>query len=100
MPAVRSWHQRYKGKGLVVILNHAPEFAFEKNVSNVRAALARHKITFPVVMDNDHTNWRAFGNRYWPTKYLIGKKGIIRFKRIGEGHYEATEAMIQKLLVE
>ncbi len=84
----------------MIIGNHAPEFGFEKSEANLRGAVARHQVAYPVVMDNDHANWRAFGNRFWPTKYLIDKKGMVRFKTIGEGNHERTEAMIQKLLRE
>ncbi len=97
---MRSWHERYKEKGLVVIGNHAPEFGFEKDVDNVKKAIVKLNVPYPVVMDNDFTNWNAYGNRFWPTKYLIGKKGIVRFKTIGEGNYKATEAEIKKLLAE
>ncbi len=97
---MRSWHERYKEKGLVVIGNHAPEFGYEKIRKNLEKAMARLRVTFPVVMDNDFSAWRAYGNRYWPTKYLIDKKGVIRFKTIGEGNHAATERMILKLLAE
>ena len=69
-------------------------------MNNVKEALVKLNVPYPVVMDNDFTNWRAYNNRYWPTKYLIDKKGIVRFKTIGEGNYEATEAEIKKLLAE
>lgn len=100
IPHVRSWHEQYKNKGLIVIGNHAPEFSFEKSEQNVKTTIARLNVPFPVVMDNDFTNWHAFMNRYWPTKYLIDKKGVIRLKVIGEGSYEQTENMIQRLLAE
>ena len=97
---LRSWHERFKDEGLVVIGNHAPEFGFEKSEKNVREALDRFRIGYPVVMDNDFANWKAYGNRYWPTKYLIDKKGVVRFFNIGEGNHERTEAMIRRLLAE
>ncbi|MDP6279008.1 MAG: redoxin domain-containing protein [Nitrospinota bacterium] len=100
MPVIRSWHERFKEKGLVVIGNHAPEFDFEKEVANVKKSLVRLNVPYPVVMDNDHANWRAFHNRYWPTKYLIDKKGVVRFKTIGEGNHQTTEKMIKTLLAE
>lgn len=83
-----------------MIGNHAPEFASERSEKNLREALARRGIAYPVVMDNDSVNWKAYGNRYWPTKYLIDKKGVIRFFSIGEGGHERTEAMILRLLAE
>lgn len=100
IPALRSWHERYGDKGLVVIGNHAPEFGFEKSRANVEKAIAKLGIAYPVVMDNGFVNWNAYGNRYWPTKYLIDKKGTVRFKAIGEGGHERAEAMIKKLLAE
>ena len=84
----------------MVIGNHAPEFAFEKSEENVRKSLTRLNVPFAVVMDNDFQNWNAYRNRYWPTKYLIDKKGVVRFKTIGEGNYERTEAVIKTLLAE
>ncbi len=100
IPTLRSWHERYKEKGLVVIGNHAPEFGFEKSKANVESAMTKLGITYPVVMDNEFTNWNAYRNRYWPTKYLIDKKGVVRFTTIGEGNHARTEAMIMKLLAE
>jgi len=69
-------------------------------VSNVKKAIARLNVPYPVVMDNDHVNWRAFNNRFWPTVYLIGKKGIVRYKTIGEGNHARTEETIKTLLAE
>ncbi len=66
----------------------------------MKTAIALFNVPFPVVMDNDFTNWRACMNRYWPTKYLIDKKGVIRLKVIGEGSYKKTDNMIQRLLAE
>ncbi len=100
IPTLRSWHERYEDKGLVVIGNHAPEFNFDKKKANVEEAMAKLGIKYRVVMDNEFTNWDAFQNRFWPTKYLIDKKGIVRFKTIGEGNHQRTEAMIMKLLAE
>lgn len=85
---------------MVVISNHAPEFAHEKSVENVKKAIKELNVPYPVVMDNDFVNWNVYRNRYWPTKYLIDKKGKVRFKTIGEGNYERTEAMIKQLLAE
>ncbi len=100
IPTLRSWHERYKDQGLVVIGNHAPEFGFEKSKENVEEAMAKLRIAYSVVMDNDFINWNAYHNRYWPTKYLIDKKGIVRFRTIGEGNHARTEAMIAQLLAE
>lgn len=69
-------------------------------MENVKKAIKRLNVPYPVVMDNDHVNWRAYHNRFWPTKYLIDKKGVVRFKTIGEGNHAQTEDMITKLLAE
>jgi Thioredoxin like C-terminal domain len=79
---------------------HAPEFAFEKNVKNVRAAVADLKIDYPVAIDNDYAIWRAFNNQYWPAHYFIDAQGRIRHHHFGEGEYEESERAIQQLLAE
>ncbi len=84
----------------MVVGVHSPEFEFEKDVDNVREALPRLDVTWPVAMDNDFGTWRAYQNRYWPRKYLIDQEGIIRFDHIGEGAYLETELHIRNLLVE
>ncbi len=100
IPYVRSWAEKYKDQGLVVIGVHAPEFAFEKDVDNVRKAVADFKIGYPVAIDNDFAIWRAFGNQYWPAHYFIDAQGQIRHRHFGEGEYEASERVIQQLLTE
>lgn len=99
-PFVRAWHEKYKDRGLVVIGVHAPEFAFEKKVDNVRQAISDFKIGYPVAVDNDYKIWRAFDNSYWPAHYLIDAKGQIRYHHFGEGNYRQTEQAIQDLLRE
>jgi hypothetical protein len=84
----------------VVIGVHTPEFAFEKNIDNVKKAIADLKISFPVAIDNDYTIWRAFKNRYWPADYFIDAQGRIRDHTFGEGDYEASEQVIQRLLAQ
>ena len=79
---------------------HSPEFEFEKIEENVRDALPRLEVTWPVAMDNDFRTWRAYNNRYWPRKYVIDQDGIIRFDHIGEGAYLETELHIRNLLEE
>ncbi len=79
---------------------HSPEFEFEKLEENVREALPRLEVHWPVAMDNDFRTWRAYNNRYWPRKYLIDQDGIIRFDHIGEGAYVETELHIRNLLAE
>jgi thiol-disulfide isomerase/thioredoxin len=99
-PYVRAWAARYKDQGLVVIGVHSPEFAFEKNVDNVRPALGMFRIDYPVAVDSDHAVWDAFRNRYWPAVYVADAKGNIRHHQFGEGDYERTEMAIQQLLRE
>jgi cytochrome c biogenesis protein CcdA/thiol-disulfide isomerase/thioredoxin len=100
LPYVRAWSEKYKGQGLVVIGVHAPEFAFEKNVGNVRNATASLKVDYPVAIDNDYAIWRAFGNHYWPAHYFIDAQGRIRHHHFGEGDYAESERVIQQLLAE
>ena len=99
-PFLNAWHEKYADKGLVIVGVHAPEFDFEKELKNVQAAVTKEGINYPVVLDNDFSTWRAYKNRYWPTKYLIDADGFIRYTHIGEGEYAETEEMIQQLLKE
>ncbi|SDB70261.1 Cytochrome c biogenesis protein CcdA [Agrobacterium fabrum] len=100
IPYVRAWAEKYRDQGLVVIGVHAPEFAFEKKIDNVRQAVADFKIDYPVAIDNDYKIWRAFDNSYWPAHYLIDARGQIRYHHFGEGNYRETEEAIQDLLRE
>jgi cytochrome c biogenesis protein CcdA/thiol-disulfide isomerase/thioredoxin len=100
IPYVRAWADKYKDQGLVVIGVHAPEFAFEKSIKNVRAAVADLKIDYPVAIDNDYAIWRAFNNQYWPAHYFVDAEGRIRHHHFGEGDYEESEHAIQRLLAE
>jgi cytochrome c biogenesis protein CcdA/thiol-disulfide isomerase/thioredoxin len=100
IPYVRAWAEKYKDQGLVVIGVHAPEFAFEKNVDNVKKAVSDLKITYPVAIDNDYAIWRAFNNQYWPAHYFIDAEGRIRHHHFGEGDYEGSERAIRQLLGE
>lgn len=100
IPYVRAWAEKYRASGLVVIGVHAPEFAFEKSIANVKSAVAELGITYPVAIDNDYAIWRAFNNEYWPAHYLIDAKGRIRAHHFGEGEYDETERQIQLLLAE
>lgn len=99
-PYIRQWHQRYNDKGLVVVGVHTPEFAYERKPDKLRNYVKENDIRYPVVIDNDSEIWRAFHNWAWPTIYLIGKKGEIRYSRIGEGGYRETERAIRELLGE
>lgn len=100
LPYVRAWAEKYRDQGLVVIGVHAPEFGFEKDVTNVRRAVKDMRIDYPVAVDNDHAIWRAFKNQYWPALYFIDAQGRVRHRHFGEGAYEQSEMVIQELLAE
>jgi thiol-disulfide isomerase/thioredoxin len=100
IPYVRAWAEKYRDHRLVVIGVHAPEFAFERNIDNVKKAVATLGIKYPVAIDNDYKIWRAFDNEYWPAHYFIDAKGQIRHHHFGEGEYDESERVIQKLLME
>jgi cytochrome c biogenesis protein CcdA/thiol-disulfide isomerase/thioredoxin len=100
IPYVRAWAEKYKAHGLVVIGVHTPEFAFERNVDNVRRAIADLKIEYPVAIDNDYKVWREFDNEYWPAHYFIDAQGHMRYHQFGEGDYDTSEHVIQQLLAE
>jgi thiol-disulfide isomerase/thioredoxin len=100
LPYVRAWAEKYREHGLVVIGVHAPEFAFEHNVDNVRRAANEMSVNYPIAIDNDYVIWRAFKNQYWPALYFVDAKGNIRHHQFGEGEYEQSERVIQKLLAE
>ena len=84
-PFLVAWDKKYRDWGFVIIGVHTPEFRFEKNLANVRQAMAEYQIEYPVALDNDYQTWRAYGNRFWPAKYLIDKGGRIVYMRFGEG---------------
>jgi cytochrome c biogenesis protein CcdA/thiol-disulfide isomerase/thioredoxin len=100
LPYVEAWATKYKDAGLVVIGVHTPEFAFEKDRSNVEKAVHDLKITYPVAIDSDYNIWRAFKNEYWPAHYFIDGQGRIRHTHFGEGDYAGSEKVIQQLLKE
>ena len=97
---MREWHYKYKSEGLVIIGNHYPEFAYEADLDNLKQAIIDLDIPYAVAQDNDRVTWSAYNNRYWPTLYLIDKRGHIRYVHIGEGAYAITESVIQELLAE
>ncbi len=99
-PHLKELHEKYAGKGLVIIGVHTPEFDFEKDYKNVKAAVEKYGIKYPVVQDNDYATWNAYSNRYWPHEFLIDSEGYIRYDHIGEGGYEETEQQIVALLKE
>lgn len=100
LPYLSAWAQKYGPQGLVVIGVHAPEFGFERDVRRVRKAVGDGQLGYPIVLDNDFAIWRAFGNQAWPTFHLVDAQGRVRHQQVGEGGYEQTERLIQKLLME
>jgi thiol-disulfide isomerase/thioredoxin len=100
IPYLVDWNEKYADKGLVIVGIHSPEFEFEKNIDNVKAAVQKYGIKYPVLQDNDKGTWDAYQNRYWPRKYLIDNEGYIRYDHIGEGGYAEIEKVIQSLLTE
>src|SRR5882672_2747522 len=100
LPYVRAWADKYRDQGLVVIGVHAPEFSFEKDLTNVRRAVTDLRVDYPVAVDNDHAIWRAFRNQYWPALYFLDAQGRVRHHHFGEGGYEQSEMIIQQLLAE
>jgi thiol-disulfide isomerase/thioredoxin len=97
-PYIRAWSQAYRSDGLVVIGVHTPEFSFEHDIGRVRQATRERGIDYPVAADNDYAIWSAFDNHYWPALYFIDTGGIIRDHHFGEGRYEQSERVIQRLL--
>ncbi len=100
LPHLKAWDKTYRRAGLTIVGVHAPEFAFERVPSNVRSAVKRLGIRYPVALDNDFQTWRAYSNDYWPAKYLIDKTGRVRYTHFGEGAYDETEGWIRRLLGE
>jgi cytochrome c biogenesis protein CcdA/thiol-disulfide isomerase/thioredoxin len=100
IPYVEAWSEKYKNDGLVVIGVHTPEFAFEKDQSNVSKAVQDLKITYPIAIDSNYAIWKAFNNQYWPAHYFIDAQGTIRYHHFGEGEYDKSEEVIQQLLKE
>ena len=100
LPFITSWDEKYSDQGLLIIGIHSPEFEFEKDPQNVKIAIKKYGITYPVVMDNNMETWKAFENNYWPRKYIADHEGNLRYDHIGEGSYQETEKVIQQLLDE
>jgi cytochrome c biogenesis protein CcdA/thiol-disulfide isomerase/thioredoxin len=100
LPYLRAWDARYRDRGLTIVGVHTPEFVFEREAENVRKAIAANRIRYPVAQDNEFATWNAWGNRYWPAKYLIDARGRVRYAHFGEGAYVETEAAIRALLAE
>ena len=100
LPYVRAWAEKYKDQGLVVVGVHAPEFAFERKIDNVKRAASDLGLHFPIAIDNEFAIWRSFSNQYWPAHYFVDVQGRIRFHHFGEGEYERSEQVIRQLLDE
>jgi len=100
LPAIKNWDARYREQGLTIIGVHSPEFEEERKPENLRREVAELEIRYPVVTDNDYATWRAYDVAAWPTIFVLDKSGRIRWTHVGEGAYDATEQVIQKLLAE
>lgn len=99
-PYLKKWNEKYADKGLVIVGVHTPEFAFAREETNVAREAKKEGLTYPLILDSDYAVWRAYGNRFWPAKYLIDGEGNVRYFHFGEGSYGNTEAKIQQLLKE
>ena len=98
LPHVTELYAKYRDRGLVVVGVHTPEFPFERSASNVRAALKRHGITYPVAQDNELQTWNSYRNQYWPAQYIVDQSGKIVYQHDGEGQYEQMDRTIARLL--
>ena len=99
LPHVEAWYQRYHADGLDIVGVEAPEFAFEHEVSNIRAAAKSLGVDYPIAVDDNLDTWTAYSNEYWPAEYLIDSAGVVRHVDYGEGNYSQTESLIRQLLV-
>jgi thiol-disulfide isomerase/thioredoxin len=99
-PYVKAWYARYRDEGFMVVGVHTPELDIERDIANVRAAVAREGVTFPVAFDPAYATWNAYGNHYWPALYFVDKRGRVRHAKFGEGEYDRAEAVIRELLAE
>jgi thiol-disulfide isomerase/thioredoxin len=97
LPYIKEWDKKYRDKGLVIVGVHTPEFEFEKKYENVLNAVKEYELKYPIAQDNLYATWSVWQNRYWPHKFLIDADGYVRYDHIGEGGYDETERMIQKL---
>ncbi len=100
LPYVVEWDEKYRGRGLVTVGVHAPEFSFAREARQVERAIAEFGIRYPVVLDNDYAIWQTYNNKGWPSKFLVDAQGYIRYQHLGEGEYLATELAIQAALRE
>ena len=100
LPYLKAWDATYRKDGLTIVGVETPEFAFEKEASNVKDAIDQFGLRYPVAQDNEMGTWNAYGNEYWPADYLIDAKGDVRYAAAGEGDYDQTETAIRALLAE
>jgi hypothetical protein len=100
IPQLRAWDERYRAAGLTVIGVHSPEFFWERSRDSVVAAARKLGVGYPVVQDNDFAIWKRYAVRGWPTTFLVDRRGILRYRHIGEGAYDETEGLIRQLLAE
>jgi cytochrome c biogenesis protein CcdA/thiol-disulfide isomerase/thioredoxin len=100
LPALKAWHGRYADRGLTIVGVHTPEFDFEKDAGNVERAIEQNGLRYAVAQDNEYATWNAWGNQYWPAKYLIDARGRVRYAHFGEGDYDETDEAIRSLLRE
>ena len=98
LPYIVQWHRKYAASGLKVIGIHTPEFAYEREINNIKRAVKRHEISYPVGIDNQYKTWENYKNEYWPHLFLADRQGFLRYDHIGEGAYDTTEKTIIKLL--
>ncbi|HET7591131.1 MAG TPA: cytochrome c biogenesis protein DipZ [Solirubrobacterales bacterium] len=100
LPYLEAWDRRYRKDGLTIVGVHSPEFPFEREASNVEAAIAAEGIRYPVVQDNELGTWSAYENQYWPAEYFVDARGDVRYVHFGEGEYGEKEQVIRELLAE
>ncbi len=98
LPYMTKWHRQYASQGLKVIGIHTPEFAYERDINNIKRALRQHQISYSVPVDNEYKTWKAYENQYWPHLFLADRQGLLRYDHIGEGAYDKTEQTIRQLL--
>jgi cytochrome c biogenesis protein CcdA/thiol-disulfide isomerase/thioredoxin len=99
-PYVKAWYDRYADEGFTVVGVHTPELSFERDLANVRDAVAKDDVRFPVAFDPDYATWQAYDNHYWPAFFFVDRQGRIRHVHFGEGDYDGSEAVIRELLAQ
>ncbi len=97
---MKGWHEQYQDRGLVVIGNHYPQTPYERDLGHLKQAVADLGIQYPVAQDNEARTWTAYRAGYWPTLYLIDKRGRLRYTHVGQGRPVEVEAAILALLAE